>query len=175
MMDESVKNPFSAPNAAVDWNLSDSVWKVGRFWGWVFAVPVFAFAALSCVGATRDWFGHGWTVAFKTDLLLTTLSVCLALTIFKCGSRWVRHFRSGSRMPLIAVAVIIGAGIAIFIYGVLVVFVVHRDRIHFSDLMAADDVSRALEVWIGMSLYMLIQGLLVRWSLKRRTRREELP
>ena len=164
------QEPFAAPRAVLGRNSDDLAGTVGRVWGWVFAAPMLAVAVISGIVTARYWGGLGRDDV-RFGILLVALAVCFVVLTLACGSWWARRFSAKRWMPFLWFALAAGmCGATLFFGGGIVVIAV-TDPSHVMR-PSVDDAIGFLETWIGMSLYALIQGLLIRWSLRRRARKQ---
>lgn len=168
-------NPFAVPAALLDLSSTGPVRRIGRFWGWVFAVPFAACLALCLVATAGNWVKRDLR-GTASGLGLDALCCVLIFMSLACGRWWARRFSQG-RWPLVfGFALLIGAlGQVVFWTGLFAVFTAAGGHsvIGSHPSFTSDDAAGFLVGWLGTSLYALLQGLLVRGSLKRSARRQE--
>lgn len=166
------QSPYLAPKAQLERVTDPASLRAGRFWGIVFALPMAALVLLSLLVSLRYWIEgdrsdgiFGLTVAvwcgFFTALILWS------------GTWWVRRFSAGRWAPLLGFSLVCGAaGQVLFWAGGLGLMAAAMPRVD-APVLSADDALGTLVGWLGMSLYALLHGLMVRWSLRRIARKQE--
>lgn len=166
-------DPFAPPRAKVEQDSADPARRVGRFWGWIFAMPFVGLLTLSSVGTLRFLLRQN-SQAAVVGVGLDALCVALLLMTLVCGAWWARRFSQRGWPLVFGFALAAGlAGQVVFWTGLITLFSLfssvdsHSATFNFSK----EDAVSILWGWLGTSLYALLQGILVRWSLKRRARR----
>lgn len=163
------EHPYAAPAATLEASLPPGSSGPGWFWGIVFALPVLALLGLLA-------FVVASTPVEKSRMAeFMLLAVALALALYS-GALMVNGVlmvrRHGSR--LLGSSVVMG-GIAALLLAVLPDLIgwMSQPREVPDAFWTWSNAWDAVAMGLGAGLYALFQGLLIRWSLKRRARRAQ--
>ena len=170
-MDAMKQSPYLAPKARLELVTNPASLRVGRFWGVVFALPMAALALLSLQVSLRYWI-EGDRSDGMFGLAVTALCGFFTALILWTGAWWARSFSAGRWAPLLGFALVCGAtGQVLFWAGGMGLMAASMPKVG-APVLRLDDALAILMGWLGMSLYALLHGLMVRWSLRRIVRKQ---